>query len=141
MKFFRYRTAKGVRPGVARFDEHYDLGEFFQDIDREFIEQVDIERIKFLLDSGKLASIESPDFDSPIYRPGKIVCIGLNYQKHARESGMEVPKEPVIFFKATSSLSGAFDDVVIPKGSEKTDWEVELAVVIGKEASYVDKDD
>lgn len=75
---------------------------------------------------------------SPLIRPSKIVCVGLNYAKHAAEAGMEIPKEPVLFFKATSAICGPFDDVVIPKNSEKTDWEVELAIVIGKKASYVD---
>jgi 2-keto-4-pentenoate hydratase/2-oxohepta-3-ene-1,7-dioic acid hydratase in catechol pathway len=76
----------------------------------------------------------------PIARPSKIVCIGLNYSDHAAESDMEVPDEPVIFFKASSAVCGPNDDLVLPKGSTKTDWEVELAVVIGQEASYVSED-
>ncbi|HAK79636.1 MAG TPA: ureidoglycolate lyase, partial [Runella sp.] len=76
---------------------------------------------------------------SAIARPSKIVCIGLNYAKHAAESGMDVPKEPVIFFKSTSALCGPNDNVIIPRNSVKTDWEVELAFVIGKKASYVDE--
>jgi 2-keto-4-pentenoate hydratase/2-oxohepta-3-ene-1,7-dioic acid hydratase in catechol pathway len=74
-------------------------------------------------------------------RPSKIVCVGLNYAQHAAESGMDVPKEPVLFFKASSAIIGPFDPIIIPKGSEKTDWEVELAVVIGKQASYVSEKD
>ncbi|KKN04409.1 hypothetical protein LCGC14_1097690, partial [marine sediment metagenome] len=74
---------------------------------------------------------------SPLVRPSKIVCVGLNYAQHAAESGMAVPKEPVLFFKATSAIVGPNDDLIIPKGSEKTDWEVELAIVIGKKASYI----
>ncbi|MDA9139701.1 fumarylacetoacetate hydrolase family protein, partial [Flavobacteriaceae bacterium] len=77
----------------------------------------------------------------PLVRPSKIVCVGLNYAKHAAESGMEVPQEPVLFFKATSALVGPNDDIIIPKGSEKTDWEVELAIVIGAKASYVEETD
>ena len=73
----------------------------------------------------------------PIARPSKIVCVGLNYVKHAKESGMEVPSEPVLFFKASSAIIGPYDDVILPKNSQKSDWEVELAVVIGKRASYV----
>ena len=73
-------------------------------------------------------------------RPSKIICVGLNYAKHAKESGMDVPKEPVIFFKSTSAICGPNDPVIIPKGSEKTDWEVELAIIIGKKASYVSQD-
>ena len=75
----------------------------------------------------------------PCARPSKLICIGLNYKKHAEEGGMELPPEPVIFFKATSAIVGPDDDVVIPRNSEKTDWEVELAFVIGKTASYVEE--
>ena len=78
---------------------------------------------------------------APLARPSKIVCVGLNYAKHAEESGMEPPKEPVLFFKATSAIVGPNDNIIIPKGSIKTDWEVELAVVIGAKASYVSKAD
>jgi 2-keto-4-pentenoate hydratase/2-oxohepta-3-ene-1,7-dioic acid hydratase in catechol pathway len=77
---------------------------------------------------------------SPLCRPSKIVCVGLNYAKHATESGMSIPKEPVLFFKATSAIVGPNDDLIIPKNSTKTDWEVELAVVIGKKASYISED-
>ncbi|HDR9484690.1 TPA: fumarylacetoacetate hydrolase family protein [Burkholderia aenigmatica] len=77
----------------------------------------------------------------PVAHVSKIVCVGLNYADHAAESGMPIPEEPVLFLKATSSLTGPDDDVVIPRGSEKTDWEVELGVVIGKRASYVDEAD
>ena len=73
----------------------------------------------------------------PISRPSKIICVGLNYAKHAAESGMDIPSEPVLFFKATSAIVGPNDDLIIPRGSQKTDWEVELAFVIGKKASYV----
>jgi 2-keto-4-pentenoate hydratase/2-oxohepta-3-ene-1,7-dioic acid hydratase in catechol pathway len=76
---------------------------------------------------------------SPMVRPSKIVCIGLNYAKHAAETGMNTPKEPVLFFKSTSALVGPNDDLILPKGSKKTDWEVELALVIGKKASYVNE--
>ena len=76
---------------------------------------------------------------APLTRPSKIVCVGLNYAQHAAESGMAVPEHPVLFFKATSALVGPNDDIIIPKGSTKTDWEVELSIVIGKKASYVDE--
>jgi 2-keto-4-pentenoate hydratase/2-oxohepta-3-ene-1,7-dioic acid hydratase in catechol pathway len=77
--------------------------------------------------------------ESPVARPSKIICIGLNYADHAKETGATPPPEPVIFMKATTALCGPFDDIVIPKNSKKTDWEVELAVVIGKKASYVEE--
>jgi 2,4-didehydro-3-deoxy-L-rhamnonate hydrolase len=76
-----------------------------------------------------------------VARPSKIVCVGLNYADHARESGAEIPKEPILFFKSTSSLTGPNDPLVIPRGSQKTDWEVELAIVIGRKASYVSEAD
>ena len=76
----------------------------------------------------------------PVARPSKIVCIGLNYRDHAEESGMALPTEPVIFFKSTTALTGPYDDVLIPKGGTKVDWEVELAVVIGRRAAHVAKD-
>jgi 2-keto-4-pentenoate hydratase/2-oxohepta-3-ene-1,7-dioic acid hydratase in catechol pathway len=82
---------------------------------------------------------ENERYGSPIARPSKIVCIGLNYDDHARESGMEIPPEPVIFFKATSSFCGPNDNLILPRGGDKTDWEVELAFVIGKRASYVEE--
>jgi 2-keto-4-pentenoate hydratase/2-oxohepta-3-ene-1,7-dioic acid hydratase in catechol pathway len=76
-----------------------------------------------------------------VARPSKIVCVGLNYADHAKETGAEIPKEPILFFKSTTALSGPNDDIIIPKNSTKTDWEVELAIVIGKKASYVSEDD
>ena len=82
---------------------------------------------------------ENIRYGSPITRPSKIVCIGLNYDDHARESGMEIPPEPVIFFKATSSFCGPNDDLILPRGGDKTDWEVELAFVVGKRASYIEE--
>ena len=77
----------------------------------------------------------------PIDRPSKILCIGLNYRPHAEETGASIPVEPVIFMNSTTSVVGPFDVVVIPRNSEKTDWEVELAIIIGKQASYVEEND
>mgnify|MGYP006201784615 CR=1 FL=1 len=90
---------------------------------------------------GVVYRAEDVRLGPPVRRPGKIICIGLNFRDHAAESDMALPTEPVIFFKATSALSGPDDDVIIPRGSEKTDWEVELGVVIGKPALYVSEDD
>ncbi len=78
---------------------------------------------------------------SVVARPSKIICIGLNYSDHAKETGAAIPEEPIIFFKSTTALCGPNDDLIIPKNSTKTDWEVELAVVIGKKASYVEEDE
>src|SRR6202000_1671916 len=87
---------------------------------------------------GQLKAIDSGErLGSPVARPSKILCIGLNYADHAKETGAKTPGEPIIFMKSTTSLCGPNDDIIIPKNSVKTDWEVELAVVIGKTASYV----
>lgn len=137
MKIFRFRVGNQTKPGLKIGDTHYDISAWVQDIDRDFFENDQLSVVNALDEQQLTTIIEQPDFAAPIYRPGKIVCIGLNYRKHAMESGMAIPEEPVVFFKATSSITGPFDPVIIPRGSEKTDWEVELAVVIGKKASYV----
>ena len=85
--------------------------------------------------------MEGERYGPPISRPSKIVCIGLNFDDHAAESGMDIPEEPVLFFKASSAFCGPNDDLILPRGGDKTDWEVELAFVIGKKASYVDPKD
>lgn len=121
-------------------DVKYDVSAFGEDYNEQFFERNGLERLKAFVqqNEGKLPLI--PDgvrFGSAIARPSKIVCIGLNYADHARETNAAIPQEPIVFFKATTALCGPNDDVVIPKNSKKLDWEVELAVVIGKKASYV----
>jgi len=89
--------------------------------------------------SSHLAAVnEAERWSSPVTRPGKVICIGLNYSDHARESGMAVPEEPIVFLKAANTVVGAYDDVLIPRASVKTDWEVELGVVVGRAARYVE---
>ncbi|MGZ3853205.1 MAG: fumarylacetoacetate hydrolase family protein, partial [Flavisolibacter sp.] len=108
----------------------------------EFFETNGLSRLQNFVDSNKdkLPKLSKDvRLASPIARPSKIVCIGLNYADHAKETNAQVPKEPIIFFKSTTALVGPNDDVIIPKNSTKTDWEVELAVIIGKKASYVDE--
>jgi 2,4-diketo-3-deoxy-L-fuconate hydrolase len=141
MKLFRYKKDGNYRTGIATSAGHFDVGEHVTEYDRDFFENGGLENLETLLVAG-LAEISGDiEFGAPLYRPEKIICIGLNYLKHARESGMEPPKEPVVFFKAPSSLCGPFDNVIIPKNSEKTDWEVELAVIIGKKAQYVSEEE
>ncbi|MEL7121287.1 MAG: fumarylacetoacetate hydrolase family protein [Bacteroidota bacterium] len=140
MILFRYRTEGNTKPGIKVGEHHYDVSDWVKDVDRDFFE-TNAMKVLSKVNVEDLSKIENPEFDAPIYRPGKIVCIGLNYRKHALESGMAIPEEPVIFFKATSSITGPFDPVMIPKNSKKTDWEVELAVVIGKKASYVSEEE
>jgi len=132
------------KPGVLTDDgRRLDLSTVVDDYNESFFQQNGIDDLKAILDSDKQ---KFPELSAelrlgpPIARPSKLICIGLNYAEHARESGMAMPSEPVIFFKATSAICGPNDDLILPRGSEKTDWEVELAVVIGKPASYVSKE-
>ena len=145
MKLIRFGTAGKEKPGVQLENgTRIDVSAFGQDYDESFFSDDSIEQLKTWVENNKN---ECPVIDkstrlgAPLCRPSKIVCVGLNYAQHAAESGMDVPSEPVLFFKATSAIVGPNDDLVIPKGSEKTDWEVELAVVIGKKASYVSEAD
>lgn len=145
MKLIRFGKEGKEKPGVQLQDGTWiDITAFGEDYDEHFFGTEGIKRLACWLDRNQDESpIVSPSerLGAPLVRPSKIVCVGLNYAKHAAESGMEVPKEPVLFFKATSAIVGPNDDVIIPKGSEKTDWEVELGVVIGKKASYVEEAD
>ncbi|RKQ43321.1 2-keto-4-pentenoate hydratase/2-oxohepta-3-ene-1,7-dioic acid hydratase in catechol pathway [Roseivirga pacifica] len=142
MKLFRYKTEEGNKTGVSINDAHYDVSSHISEYDRDFFDADGIAKLKEIVANGGLSKLDEPlDFDAPLYRPEKIICIGLNYSKHAAESGMEPPKEPVVFFKSPSSLTGPFDNIIIPKNSTKTDWEVELAVIIGKKANYVSEEE
>ena len=133
-------------PGVlVSEDEILNCADFGEDWGEAFFENNGLKRLeKFLQELGD--SLPRVDAEGVILapavaRPSKIVCIGLNYASHAEEAGMEAPSEPVVFFKATTAWAGPNDDIVIPRDSNKTDWEVELAVVIGKRAKYVSEDE
>lgn len=145
MKLIRFGTIGNEKPGVQLQDgTRLDVAAFAQDFDETFFGGDGLDRLKTWLEANaESCPVVSEDvrLGPPLCRPSKIICIGLNYAKHAQESGMAIPKEPVLFFKATSAIVGPNDDVIIPKGSTKTDWEVELAVVIGKKASYVSEKD
>lgn len=145
MKLIRFGEVGKEKPGVQLENgTKIDVSQFGEDYNEAFFETNGIERLKNWLkyNESKCVSIsEDIRLGSPICRPSKLICVGLNYAKHAAEAGMKVPSEPVLFFKSTTAIIGPNDDVIIPKGSEKTDWEVELAVVIGKKASYVSEDD
>ena len=143
MKLFRFGQPENKEPGVLLNNKKLDVSAFGEDYNEAFFATDGINRLKKWLDENADQCKEVADnerFASCVARPSKIVCIGLNYAKHAAESGMDSPKEPVVFFKSTSALCGPNDNVIIPKNSEKTDWEVELAVVIGKKASYVEEE-
>lgn len=142
MKLIRYGQPGSIKTGVIIDDVKYDTSGFGEDYNEQFFETDGLVRLsQYVQDNkDKLGKIsDEARLDSPVARPSKILCIGLNYADHAKETGAAVPTEPVIFMKSSTSLSGPNDNIVIPRGSEKTDWEVELAVVIGKKASYVDE--
>ncbi len=140
MKIFRHGTPGQEKLGLALADgRHVDASSFGSDLTSEFFGGDGLDR---LANWAKTSAKHAPElkverFGPVVPAPSKIICIGLNYRKHAEETGADIPKQPVIFMKATSALNGPNDDVFIPRGSEKTDWEVELAVVIGKRAKYV----
>lgn len=145
MKLIRFGQPGQEKPGLQLADGRWiDASGFGQDYTEAFFANDGLNKLSAWA-AANAASAPTVDpstrLGSCIARPSKIVCIGLNYVDHAKESGMDIPKEPILFFKSTTSLVGPNDDVVIPKGSEKTDWEVELAIIIGKKASYVSEAD
>jgi 2,4-didehydro-3-deoxy-L-rhamnonate hydrolase len=144
MRLIRFGAAGKEKPGLQLPDgTRVDASGFGSDYDEAFLGGGGLERLRAWADknaAGAPRVDKSVRLGPPIVRPSKIVCIGLNYRDHAAESAMELPKEPVIFFKSTTSLVGPNDDLMMPKGATKVDWEVELAVVIGKTARYVEKD-
>ncbi len=144
MTFGRLGDAGSEIPVVHRDGRAYDLRLLTADIDGAFLASGGLARATAAVDEGRLeelADAGSLRVGAPIAAPGKIVCIGLNYHDHAAETGAAVPSEPVVFMKDPSTIVGPFDDVLIPRRSVKTDWEVELGVVIGTEARYLDSPD
>ena len=141
MKLIRFGPQGAEKPGIETADgRRYDVSAFCSDYDQAFFEGEGPSRLaEWSASQGNAlpALAGGERLGPPIANPSKIICVGLNYAKHALESKMERPKEPVLFFKSTTAITGPFDPIVIPPGSTKTDWEVELAVVIGKKASYV----
>jgi 2-keto-4-pentenoate hydratase/2-oxohepta-3-ene-1,7-dioic acid hydratase in catechol pathway len=140
MKLIRFGEPGKEKPGIIKEEKWYDVSSFVKDYDEDFFANDGIEKLK-----NSVAENELPEIDTnqrlgcPVHKPSKVICIGLNYAKHAKETNAQIPKEPILFFKATTSVSGPNDDIVIPKNSVKTDWEVELAVVIGKRTSYIEE--
>lgn len=139
MKFIRYGESGAEKPGMLdKAGDIRDLSGIISDLSGDTLAQ--LAELK-TLDPSSLPMVEgNPRLGPPVAGTGKFICIGLNYADHAAEAGMAVPPEPVMFMKATSAICGPNDPIIIPRGSEKTDWEVELAIVIGKPAKYVSKD-
>ncbi|OGX82632.1 ureidoglycolate lyase [Hymenobacter lapidarius] len=140
MKLLRYGPAGHENPGILQGDQRYDVAAFGEDYTEAFFGSNGLQRLADFVaaNAGSLPLVDAAErLGPPVTRPSKIICIGLNYSDHAHEMGLTPPTEPVVFLKSTTALVGPFDDIVIPRNSVKTDWEVELAVVIGKRASYV----
>jgi 2-keto-4-pentenoate hydratase/2-oxohepta-3-ene-1,7-dioic acid hydratase in catechol pathway len=141
MKLIRFGAPGREKPGVLVDGVRRDLSAKFRDWDRDFFEGDGVAELAATVKggvSGFPEVAEGERWGACIARPGKVVCIGLNYKDHAREQGIDLPKEPVLFMKATNTVVGPYDDVLIPRGSKKTDYEVELGVVVGKRARYLD---
>ncbi len=139
MKLIRFGEPGKEKPGVLVNEVYYDASGHIHDYDEAFFADNGLETLNALVASTELPAVQVSRLGCPVKRPSKIVCIGLNYSDHAKETGAAVPAEPVIFMKSTTAIVGPNDDIMIPEGSEKTDWEVELAIVIGKKASYLDE--
>ncbi|MDQ2752492.1 MAG: fumarylacetoacetate hydrolase family protein [Bacteroidota bacterium] len=142
MKLIRWGQANKEKPGVLIDAKRFNTSAFGEDYNEDFFANDGMNRLqKWLGEHGhELVEIEAKQrWGAPIAKPSKIICIGLNYTDHAEESNMKPPTEPILFFKSTTAIVGPNDDLIIPKNSTKTDWEVELAVVIGKKASYINE--
>ncbi|MFD1255533.1 fumarylacetoacetate hydrolase family protein [Mucilaginibacter terrae] len=144
MKLIRFGQPGQEKPGVLINNKRYDVSGFIPDYNETFFETDGLDKLKHIVEEHgtDLPAVDDDErLGSPVARPSKLLCIGLNYADHAEETGAPLPPEPVLFMKSTTAVVGAFDDVVIPKNSFKTDWEVELAIVINKKASYVNEAD
>lgn len=140
MKLIRYGEAGKEKTGVIINDKRYDTSALGEDYDEIFFGTGGLSRLSDFIKNNKLSEVsDSIRLGCPVSRSSKLVCIGLNYIDHARETNATPPPEPVIFMKSTTAIVGPNDNIMIPKNSVKTDWEVELAVVIGKKASYVEE--
>ncbi len=142
MKLLRYGQAGAEKPGILDADGIVrDLSSHIDDLGGTNLSPSKLAELA-TIDVASLPIANGAErIGQCVVRPGKFICIGLNYSDHAAEAGMEIPSEPLVFFKATSAVCGPYDDIEIPRGAQKTDWEVELGVVIGTSAKYVDVDD
>ncbi|MDQ0688400.1 2-keto-4-pentenoate hydratase/2-oxohepta-3-ene-1,7-dioic acid hydratase in catechol pathway [Streptomyces achromogenes] len=141
MKLLRVGAPGQERPAVRTDDGRLlDLSSVTPDIDGAFLASGGVDRARAAVTAGELPGLDPAGLrvGAPVARPGKIVCVGLNYRDHAAETGAAIPPRPVVFMKDPGTVVGPYDEVLIPRGSVKTDWEVELAVVIGRRARYLD---
>ncbi len=143
MRLIRFGPIGKEKPGILTAEgTRRDVSSNFRDWDSAFFQDSGLRRLaKFIVSQvvENLPKVEEKErWGAPVARPGKVICIGLNYSDHAKESGMAIPTEPIVFMKASNTVVGPFDQLLIPRNSTKTDWEVELGVVIGKTARYVE---
>jgi 2-keto-4-pentenoate hydratase/2-oxohepta-3-ene-1,7-dioic acid hydratase in catechol pathway len=144
MKLIRFGEPGAEKPGIATAAGNFDVSAFGEDFGEKFFETDGLARLAKWWEANEKncpAVPEGTRYGAPVTRPSKIICIGLNYADHAKETNAQIPAEPIVFFKSSTTLVGPNDDLIIPKNSQKTDWEVELAVIIGKKASYVEEKD
>lgn len=142
MKLIRFGQPGQEKPGVIINNKRYDVSHLITDYNEDFFSGDALENLKKDIETGNLPEVSDEErLGAPLARPSKLICVGLNYKDHAAETNAPIPAEPILFFKATTAIVGPNDDLIIPKNSAKTDWEVELAIVIGKKASYVEETD
>lgn len=141
MKLIRFGPKGQEKPGILVDGIRKDCSAHFPDWDRSFFQANGLEELQKLLRKEELPAVAQDErWGAPIARPGTILCVGLNYSDHARESGLEPPQEPVLFMKSTNTISGPYDSVQIPRLSQKTDWEVELGIVLKRDALYLENE-
>ncbi|MFV8342410.1 fumarylacetoacetate hydrolase family protein [Flavobacterium sp. XS2P39] len=143
MKLIRFGEAGKEKPGILIGEKRFDVSAIVADYNEAFFDENGLETLKAALENNPvLPEVDaSVRLGSPVARPSKIICIGLNYVDHCKETNAPIPEEPIIFFKSTTALCGPNDDLIIPKNSTKTDWEIELVFIVGKKASYVEEAD
>lgn len=142
MKLIRFGQPGQEKPGVIINNKRYNVSHLVADYNEAFFSGDALENLKKDIEAGNLPEVSDEErLGAPLARPSKLICVGLNYKDHAAETNAPIPAEPILFFKATTAIVGPNDDLIIPKNSTKTDWEVELAIVIGKKASYVEEVD
>jgi len=135
MRLIRYGEKGNEKPGVEINGKRYDCSDFFEDWNRAFFNDGGLEKLASVIKQKELPKIDKNlRLGSPIPRPGMIICVGLNYSDHAAEAGLKVPREPILFMKASNTIAGPYDDVTKPSNSNKMDWEVELGIVMNKDA-------
>jgi len=138
MQLIRFGNKGNEKPGIMYDNKRHDASVLFEDWNHEFFETGGLEKLRSIHILGLPLVAEEERWASPVSRPGKVICIGLNYSDHAAETGAKIPEEPIVFMKAANTVVGPFDNIIIPKKSVKTDWEVELGFIIKKEARYIE---